>query len=104
MAQPNYGYTVSITNSFSLMTLSVSGDNLNSGGIIGTLDSRQGIYTYGVEGTDGECLYADTAGTDLCIGYAMYYNYGVLFSGRVAGGARPADEITSREDFWYVEK
>ncbi len=104
MAQSNYNYTVSITNSFSLMTLSVSGDNLNSGGIVGTLDSRQGFFTYGVEGTDGECLYADTADTDLCIGFAMYYNYGVLFSGRVAGGARPADEITSREDFWYVEK
>ena len=64
---------------------------------------KAGYWVYGLE-ADGECLYADTADTDLCIGFAMYYNYGVLFSGRVAGGARPADEITSREDFWYVEK
>lgn len=104
MMQPLNGSKVSLTDSFSLATLNVNNSSLSVGGILGSLDARQGYYGYGFTGNAGECLFAEECGAEFGIAYVLYYDIlGILNLGVYEQGAAPAEEIVAKETYWYEE-
>lgn len=104
MLQPLGGSKITLTDSFSLMTLNANNSSLSVGGILGSLDSRQGYYGYGFSGDAGECLFAENRGAEFGIAYVLYYDMlGILRLGVYEPGAAPAEEITAKESYWYEE-
>ncbi len=102
LVQPSNARTVTLSKCYVIAEFEISAPDASVGAVAGTIDARKGYCNYGFS-NNPDCLYAENGASAPGAGFMLYYNsFGFLVSGKYDPGAVTAEEITQKEDYWYV--